>query len=81
MYIDDILVAGTIMKDINKLKNQMSNQFAMKDLETTKQIIEMRIIWDKANGTMKISQAEYVKKVLKRFSMEWGSEHTLGKSL
>ena len=41
----------------------------MKDLGTAKQIFDMRIIRDKANGTLKLSQLEYVKKVLNRFNM------------
>ena len=41
----------------------------MKDLGTAKQILGMRIIRDKANGTLKLSQSEYVKKVLSRFNM------------
>nr|CAN73722.1 hypothetical protein VITISV_041002 [Vitis vinifera] len=43
--------------------------FAMKDLGATKQVLGMRIIRDKANGTLKLSQSEYVKKVLNRFNM------------
>ncbi|RVW39505.1 Retrovirus-related Pol polyprotein from transposon TNT 1-94 [Vitis vinifera] len=38
-------------------------------LGAAKQIIGMRIIRDKANGTLKLSQSEYVKKVLSRFNM------------
>ena len=38
-----MLVAGSIMKEINKLKKQMSNQFEMKDLGATKQILGIRI--------------------------------------
>ena len=41
----------------------------MKDLGAAKQILGMRIIRDKANGTLKLSQLEYVKKVLNRFNM------------
>ena len=41
----------------------------MKDLRAAKQILGMRIIRDKANGTLKHSQSEYVKKVLNRFNM------------
>ena len=41
----------------------------MKDLGVAKQILGMRIIRDKANGTLKLSQLEYVKKVLRRFNM------------
>ena len=41
----------------------------MKDLGAAKQILGMKIIRDKANGTLKLSQSEYVKKVLSRFNM------------
>ena len=41
----------------------------MKDLGAANQILSMRIIRDKANGTLKFSQSEYVKKVLSRFNM------------
>ena len=41
----------------------------MKDLGATKQILGMRIIKDKANGTLKLSQSDYVKKVLSKFNM------------
>ena len=35
----------------------------------SKQILGMRIIKDKANGTLKLSQSKYVKKVLSRFNL------------
>ena len=41
----------------------------MKDLGAAKQILGMRIIRNKANGTLKLSQSEYVKKVLSKFNM------------
>ena len=51
------------------MKKQLSKQFVMKDLEVAKPILGVRIIRDKANGTLKLSQAEYVKKILNRFNM------------
>ncbi|RVW77419.1 Retrovirus-related Pol polyprotein from transposon TNT 1-94 [Vitis vinifera] len=57
---------GSDIEKINNLKKQLSKQFAMKDLGAAKQILGMRIIRDKANGTLKLSQSEYVKKVLSR---------------
>uniref|UniRef100_A0A2N9IPG8 Integrase catalytic domain-containing protein n=1 Tax=Fagus sylvatica TaxID=28930 RepID=A0A2N9IPG8_FAGSY len=51
-------------------RNNLSKQFAMKDLGPAKQILGMRIIRDRANGTLKLSQTEYVKKILSRFSMD-----------
>ena len=64
-----MLIAGSSTKDINNLKKQLSKQFAMKDLRAAKQILGMRITIDKANGILKLSQTEYVKKILSRFNM------------
>ena len=69
LYVNDMLIAESSIEKINNLKKQLSKQFAMKDLRATKQILGMRIIRDKANGTLKLSQSEYVKKVLSRFNM------------
>ena len=69
LYVDNMLIAGSSIEEINNLKKQLSKQFAMKNLGATKQILGMRIIRDKANGTLKLSQSEYVKKVLSRFNM------------
>ena len=62
-----MLIAVSNIEEINDLKKQLSKQFLMKDLGATKQILGMRIIRYKANGTLKLSQSEYVKKVLSRF--------------
>ena len=64
LYVDDMLIADSSIEEINNLKKQLSKQFAMKDLGVTKQILGIEIIRDKANGTLKLSQSEYVKKVL-----------------
>ena len=69
LYVNDMLIERSSIKEINILNKQLSKQFAIKDLGTAKQIFGMRIIRDKANGTLKLSQLEYVKKVLSRFNM------------
>ena len=69
LYMDDMLIARSNIEEINNLKKQLSKQFTIKDLGAAKQILGMRIIRDKANGTLKLSQSEYVKKVLNRFNM------------
>ena len=69
LYVDDILIARSSIEEINNLKKQLSKQFAMKDLGAAKQILDMRIIKNKANGILKLSQSEYVKKVPSKFNM------------
>ncbi|GKE88936.1 putative RNA-directed DNA polymerase, partial [Tanacetum coccineum] len=41
LYVDDMLVAGSDMAEIKKLKRQLSQEFEMKDLGPTKQILGM----------------------------------------
>lgn len=70
LYVDDMLIAGASIDEINNLKKQMSEHFAMTDLGAAKQILGMRIVRDRVRGTLRLSQAEYVKKVLSRFNMD-----------
>ncbi|KAE8735860.1 Cytochrome P450 90B1 [Hibiscus syriacus] len=70
LYVDDMLVAGSDMQEIIHLKQKLSKQFAMKDLGAAKQILGMRIKRDTKSGTLMLSQAEYINKVLSRFNMQ-----------
>ena len=69
-YVDDMLVAGSNMQDINVLKRKLAKSFAMKDLGAAKQILGMRITRDKKNRKLTLSQGEYIEKVLQRFRMQ-----------
>jgi hypothetical protein len=55
LYVDDMLVAGSNMHDINVLKNKLANSFAMKDLGAAKKILGMRITRDKKNCKLTLS--------------------------
>ena len=58
------------MLDINVLNKKLNNSFAMKDLGATKKILGMRIIRDKKNHKLTLSQGEYIEKVLERLRMQ-----------
>ncbi|GJU84592.1 putative RNA-directed DNA polymerase [Tanacetum coccineum] len=70
LYVDDMLVAGSDMAEIKKLKRQLSQEFEMKDLGPAKQILGMSIIRDKTKGTLRLSQEKYKGKVLEKFNMK-----------
>ena len=55
LYIDDMLITRSNIEEIDKLKQQLSKQFEMKDLRAGKQILGMRIIRDKDKGILKLS--------------------------
>jgi hypothetical protein len=67
LYVDDMLVAGSNMQDINVLKKKLSNLFVMKDLGVAKKILGMRITRDGKNHKLTLSQGEYIEKVLESF--------------
>jgi hypothetical protein len=67
LYVDGMFVVG---KDLNVLKNKLANSFVMKDVGPAKKILGMRIIRDKKNYKLTLSQGEYIEKVLERFRMQ-----------
>jgi hypothetical protein len=50
LYVDDMIVAGSNMQDINVLKKKLSNSFVMNDLGVAKKILGTRIIRDRKNA-------------------------------
>ena len=67
LYVDDMLIAGSSMREINNLKTRLSAAFEMKDLGPAKQILGMKISRDRSAGTLNLSQELYIEKVLSRF--------------
>lgn len=70
LYVDDMLVAGSNMQEINVLKRKFTNSFSMKDLGAAKQILGMRITRDRKNKKLTLSLSKYIEKVLKIFNMK-----------
>ena len=62
-----MLIVGASIHEIDKLKKKLPEEFSMNDLDATKQILGMRITKDR--DVLKLSQEEYVKKVLNKFNM------------
>ena len=69
LYVDDMLVEGSNMHEINVLKRKLGNSFVMNDLGAAKQILGMRITRKRKNRKLTLFQGEYIEKLLKRFNM------------
>lgn len=69
LYVDDILIASKSMSEIKKLKSELSYEFEMKDLGAARRILGMDIFRDRENGVIRLSQTEYLKKVVSNFRM------------
>ena len=70
LYVDDMLIAAKSMSEVNILTILFSREFYMKDLGTTKKILGMEILRERALGRLWLSHSGYVRKVLERFNME-----------
>ena len=70
LYVDEMLIVGACIQEINKLKMELSKEFAMEDLRPTKRILGIRTTRDKMHSLLKLSQEEYLNKVLIRFNMD-----------
>ena len=70
LYVDDMLVVGSSIVEINKLKQQLAMIFSVKDLSVAKQILGMKMIkkWNKRE--LKLSHETYIENMLNRFSMK-----------
>jgi hypothetical protein len=69
LYVDDMLIVGMNSSRIDRLKKQLSQSFAMKDLGPAKQILGVRIHRSRKDKKLFISQEQYIEKVLERFNM------------
>lgn len=70
LYVDDMLLVSKDMRDVKKLKNQLESSFVMKDLGPARRILGMDIYRNRSKGVLRLSQSEYVKKVVSNFRME-----------
>ena len=70
--MDNMLIDGTHIEDIDSLKLKLIAHFDMKDLGHANHILGMRIMCDSQKRLLYLSQSEYVDKVRRRFNMEGG---------
>jgi hypothetical protein len=67
IYVDDILVFCTNTQEKCHLKNELMQQFEMKDLGEVKSFLGMRVC--RKGNTIYVSQKGFIEQVLKRFGM------------
>ena len=65
LYADDLIITGNTEKLISGIKKKMSHVFEMKDLVELHYCLGLEV-WRNVGQTF-VSQAKYVREVLKRF--------------
>ena len=65
-----MLIASKSMSKILELKMELSKEFEMKDLGNAQRILGMEIQRDRKQRVLRLTQTQYIEKVLSRFGME-----------
>lgn len=74
LYVDNMLITIKDLRTIDEVKRMLSIEFDMKDLGCAKRILGINIKRDKRNKVLCLSQEVYLRKVVKRFSMDQAKE-------
>lgn len=69
VYVDDLLIAGAKINDINELKGKLMKLFDMIDLGPYRHYLGMEVVHDRKNRTLTLCQRSYLGNVLERFGM------------
>jgi len=70
VYVDDLLIASQNLHELRKLKEALSKNFQMKDLDPMKDILGINIERDVPTGKMRLTQRRYIANLLQKFEME-----------
>ena len=70
LYVDDVLIAGSSLDEINILKNELSKEFEMSDCGELKYYLGTVVKYDRNVGIMKFNQIKSINKLLQDFRME-----------
>jgi hypothetical protein len=69
IYINNLLIAGASIPDINKVKNSLKQRFKMFNLSAYHFYLRIKVVYNYPHHTLKLSQTAYLKKVLQDFNM------------
>jgi hypothetical protein len=70
LYVDDFFVFSNNEKETERLKQELSSKFKLKDLGQVKQCLGMNVSVDRENGVVTLDQKDYVEKLLHKFNMQ-----------
>ena len=69
LYVDGILLATNNTNLLAETKKMLCNHFDMKDLGEASFVLGIKIVRDRTNHVLQLSQRAYIDRILKRFDM------------
>ena len=65
LYVDDILVAGSNLKEVERIKRQFTERYEMKDLGELNFYLGMKIT--RSEEFIKLDQEKYIREILDKY--------------
>ena len=75
LYVDDITIMGPYLKDVKRLKSDLSKRYEITDLGEISSYLGIRITCDCSKKRLDIDQSGYIKDLLDRFNMVDANPH------
>jgi Reverse transcriptase (RNA-dependent DNA polymerase)/Integrase core domain/GAG-pre-integrase domain len=69
VWVDDIIILGKEMEEINEIKRDLNEKFEMKDLGELEYFLGIQLFRDRATRRIHINQTGYINTILERFGM------------
>ena len=70
LYVDDMLIASNDVGLLHDTKRSLKRNFEMKDLGDSSFVLRIEIPRDRSQGILRLSQKNYIEKILSRFGMK-----------
>ena len=70
LYVDDMLVLGKDPKAVDAIIQGMKGIWEIKDLGDVDLILGLKVLRDRAKGTLKINQTAYIQSLIDRFRLQ-----------
>lgn len=70
VYVDDLVICGQEITEVNKIKGQLSSKFPIKDLGEIGTVIGWKITRDRSCRALTISQADYILSKIQSLGLE-----------
>uniref|UniRef100_A0A251VEZ8 Putative zinc finger, CCHC-type n=1 Tax=Helianthus annuus TaxID=4232 RepID=A0A251VEZ8_HELAN len=67
LYVDDLIIASSSMKQITDFKEEMKKEFEMTDMGKLHYFLGMEVLYE--NGNIILSQRKYMRNLLERYKM------------
>ena len=67
VWVDDLIIAGSDLEAVEQVKTKLKDNFKMKDFNTIREFLGIEFEFD--DDHIKLHQAKYAEKILKRFNM------------